>query len=68
MKSTPRVAAALAACSIAPSWSTAAEAKSEPVVLSIFQVSSDQDEGYRSTQTISGSRTLADLRDTLSRS
>lgn len=64
MKSIPRVAAALAACSIAPSWSTAAEAKSEPVVLSIFQVSSDQDEGYRSTQTISGSRTLADLRDT----
>jgi len=38
--------------------------KSEPVMLSIFQVSSDKDEGYRSTQTISGSRTLAELRDT----
>ncbi len=36
----------------------------DPVVLSIFQVSSDMDEGYRSSQTISGSRTLAELRDT----
>src|SRR5687768_182841 len=36
----------------------------EPLVLSISQVNSDKDEGYRSTQTISGSRTLADLRDT----
>ncbi|MBL9200939.1 MAG: TonB-dependent receptor plug domain-containing protein [Opitutaceae bacterium] len=38
--------------------------KDEPVVLSIFQVSSEKDEGYRSSQTVSGSRTLADLRDT----
>ena len=38
--------------------------KDEPVILSIFQVRDDKDEGYRSTQTISGSRTLADLRDT----
>ena len=43
---------------------SAASNKDEPVVLSIFQVSSDKDEGYRSTQTVSGSRTLADLRDT----
>lgn len=43
---------------------TPAGAGSDPVVLSIFQVSSDKDEGYRSTQTISGSRTLSDLRDT----
>ncbi len=42
----------------------AANTKDEPVVLSIFQVSSKKDEGYRSTQTVSGSRTLADLRDT----
>jgi outer membrane receptor protein involved in Fe transport len=40
------------------------DAKEEPVVLSIFQVRDDKDEGYRSTQTVSGSRTLADLRDT----
>src|SRR5688572_2572362 len=38
--------------------------KEEPVVLSIFQVTDDKDEGYRSTQTTSGSRTLANLRDT----
>jgi iron complex outermembrane recepter protein len=38
--------------------------KEEPLVLSIFQVTGDQDEGYRSTQTISGSRTLSNLRDT----
>src|SRR5215204_3057642 len=36
----------------------------EPVVLSIFQVTGDKDEGYRSTQTTSGSRTLSNLRDT----
>ena len=33
-------------------------------MLSIFQVTDDKDEGYRSTQTTSGSRTLANLRDT----
>src|SRR5688500_8839246 len=33
-------------------------------MLSIFQVSADKDEAYRSTQTISGSRTLSYLRDT----
>ncbi len=38
--------------------------KDEPVVLSIFQVTGDKDEGYRSTQTVSGSRTLSELRDT----
>ena len=38
--------------------------KTDPVVLSIFQVTGEKDEGYRSTQTISGSRTLAELRDT----
>lgn len=48
----------------APTATTSTAAKDEPLVLSIFQVSSDKDEGYRSTQTISGSRTLADLRDT----
>jgi outer membrane receptor protein involved in Fe transport len=36
----------------------------EPVMLSIFQVVDDPDEGYRSTQTTSGSRTLSNLRDT----
>jgi outer membrane receptor protein involved in Fe transport len=41
-----------------------AASPSDPVVLSIFQVNSDKDEGYRSSQTISGSRTLAELRDT----
>lgn len=41
------------------------ETKSEePVVLSIFQVTDDKDEGYRSTQTTSGSRTISNLRDT----
>src|SRR5688572_6923120 len=38
--------------------------KDEPVVLSIFQVTGEKDEGYRSTQTTSGSRTLSNLRDT----
>lgn len=33
-------------------------------MLSIFQVTGEQDEGYRSTQTTSGSRTLSNLRDT----
>jgi outer membrane receptor protein involved in Fe transport len=53
---------------IQPLWSgeSAAEStkKEEPVVLSIFQVTDDMDEGYRSTQTTSGSRTLSNLRDT----
>src|SRR5688572_74679 len=70
-------AAVLAAGSLAPATlraaaptsaratsATAATNQDEPLVLSIFQVNSDRDEGYRSTQTISGSRTLADLRDT----
>jgi outer membrane receptor protein involved in Fe transport len=34
------------------------------VVLSIFEVTGDKDEGYRSTQTIAGTRTLEELRDT----
>ena len=41
-----------------------AAAGEAPVVLSIFQVTGDKDVGYRSTQTVSGSRTIADLRDT----
>lgn len=65
---TPRVAAGLSLVLVLalPSVGAAAEpaAPKGPVVLSIFQVSSDKDEGYRSTQTVSGSRTLADLRDT----
>jgi outer membrane receptor protein involved in Fe transport len=44
--------------------STTDPKKDEPVVLSIFQVTDDPDEGYRSTQTTSGSRTIANLRDT----
>ena len=48
-----------------PAQTKPAEPKSEePVLLSIFQVTDDKDEGYRSTQTTSGSRTLANLRDT----
>lgn len=35
-----------------------------PIVLSPFMVTSDKDEGYRSTQTVSGSRTVENLRDT----
>src|SRR4026207_1013691 len=38
--------------------------KDEPIVLSVFQVTEDSDEGYRSTQTTSGSRTISNLRDT----
>src|SRR5688500_4287189 len=56
LTATLRAAAALAA--------PAVDSKEEPVILSIFQVRSDKDEGYRSTQTISGSRTFSDLRDT----
>lgn len=44
-----------------PSAGTAGE---EPVVLSIFQVTGDRDEGYLSTETVSGSKTLSNLRDT----
>jgi len=47
-----------------PSVPAQSAAKDEPVVLSIFEVTGDKDEGYRSTQTVSGSRTLAELRDT----
>ncbi|HUR58746.1 MAG TPA: TonB-dependent receptor plug domain-containing protein, partial [Opitutaceae bacterium] len=43
---------------------TAQTKKEEPLMLSIFQVKEDTEEGYRSTQTTSGSRTLANLRDT----
>src|SRR5688500_20412329 len=59
-------AAVLAAASLAPATlraaappsapatsATAASSQDEPLVLSIFQVTSDKDEGYRSTQTIS---------------
>lgn len=63
----PRLLAVLALTIVPPlAAQTVPESnkKPEPVVLSIFQVSSDKDEGYRSTQTVSGSRTLADLRDT----
>src|SRR5689334_19909276 len=45
------------------STDTTGPKKDAPVVLSIFQVTGDRDEGYRSTQTISGSRTLENLRD-----
>jgi len=37
---------------------------SEGVQLLIFEVSADKDEGYRSTQTIAGTRTIENLRDT----
>ncbi len=41
----------------------AAPAQDPAVMLSIFEVSGSKDEGYRSTQTVSGSRTLENLRD-----
>jgi outer membrane receptor protein involved in Fe transport len=63
-------ASALLAC-LAFAWPlvraaqpTDATKPEEPVVLSVFQVTDDKDEGYRSTQTTSGSRTLSNLRDT----
>lgn len=40
------------------------EQKDSTVVLSIFEVTEDKDVGYRSTQTIAGTRTLEELRDT----
>src|SRR5262245_39460764 len=43
---------------------SSANKQDEPVMLSVFQVVDDPDEGYRSTQTTSGSRTLSNLRDT----
>lgn len=50
---------------VLPSAESTTEArKEEKIVLSVFQVTTDKDEGYRSTQTVSGSRTLANLRDT----
>ena len=55
---------AFAAPAPAASALSESSAKEEPVVLSIFQVTGDKDEGYRSTQTVSGSRTLSNLRDT----
>lgn len=39
-------------------------ADDEVVSLSVFQVNGERDEGYRSTQTVGGSRTLENLRDT----
>jgi outer membrane receptor protein involved in Fe transport len=44
--------------------SQTAEEKKDIVTLSIFQVTDQKEEGYRSTQTLSGSRTLENLRDT----
>ena len=37
---------------------------SEILQLSIFEVSADKEEGYRSTQTIAGTRTIENLKDT----
>jgi outer membrane receptor protein involved in Fe transport len=54
----------VAQASVAKPASTTGTTDEEPVVLSIFQVSEDADEGYRSTQTTSGSRTISNLRDT----
>jgi outer membrane receptor protein involved in Fe transport len=48
----------------AASSQTAENEKKEIVTLSIFEVTDKKDEGYRSTQTLSGSRTLESLRDT----
>jgi outer membrane receptor protein involved in Fe transport len=59
--------AAWLAFAVAPAGVPAAApapAAEEPVQLSIFQVTGDRDVGYRSTQTVSGSRTIAELRDT----
>jgi outer membrane receptor protein involved in Fe transport len=52
----PRVGAAAAAAAAPP-------ARDPAVMLSIFEVTGTRDEGYRSTQTVSGSRTLENLRD-----
>jgi outer membrane receptor protein involved in Fe transport len=41
----------------------AATSDEKPVQLSIFTVTSDRDEGYMSTQTLSGSRTVEELRN-----
>ena len=43
--------------------STPESKKDTPLVLSIFKVTADKDEGYRSSQTVSGSRTVENLRD-----
>jgi outer membrane receptor protein involved in Fe transport len=52
------------ATSPAPAQTTPpAPAPAPAVVLSIFEVTGTRDEGYRSTQTVSGSRTLENLRD-----
>ena len=70
MRTTRRVSLSLACMALSLPAIRSAEAtvdatkKEEPLVLSIFQVSEDADEGYRSTQTTSGSRTLSNLRDT----
>src|SRR5881396_2513418 len=42
---------------------TSVAKKDEAVMLSIFQVTGQKDEGYRSTQTVSGSSTIENLRD-----
>lgn len=47
-----------------PRSANAAPSKAVAVTLSVFEVRGDKDEGYRSTQTLSGSSTLANLRDT----
>ncbi|MEY4941132.1 MAG: hypothetical protein RIQ93_2867, partial [Verrucomicrobiota bacterium] len=50
---------------IAPQSATkAAEDKKDVVQLSVFEVRGDSDEGYRATQTLSGSRTATLIRDT----
>jgi iron complex outermembrane recepter protein len=40
------------------------QAEEDPVLLSIFQVTGEKDEGYRSTHTVAGTRTIESLRDT----
>lgn len=46
------------------SSSPAGNQKEDATVLSVFEVRADKDEGYRSTQTLEGSNTLTNLRDT----
>lgn len=46
------------------SSSAASDKKKDTTVLSVFEVKADKDEGYRSTQTLQGSATLTNLRDT----
>ena len=46
------------------SSSSAGSTREAPTVLSVFEVKEEKDEGYRSTQTVEGSNTLTNLRDT----